>query len=257
MSQDLKLKVSIKEKNDRGQEVELVCKTIQFKPQVCWFTINFDAKSCAFLLEISVQEWIRRLSISLSLKFVKFYTISQFFWSVQVFDIPISISKQFINRLCGSSSQSVLSISSICSELQCPVYVCITHSLTETNWKTNSRSQNAQFCRQYILEWFSNSSLSFHVTCHYFFAQNSAQFSSQLLQNDSSMYQSSNIFFTGSYSILSDHSLRRLFANPRTFIRDQRLRPSEPIRALFNRRWSQKGGVVGPRSNPWALLIAR
>jgi hypothetical protein len=31
---DLKLKVSIKEKNDRGQEVELVCKTIQFKPQV-------------------------------------------------------------------------------------------------------------------------------------------------------------------------------------------------------------------------------
>ena len=31
---DLKLKVSIKEKNERGQEVELVCKTIQFKPQV-------------------------------------------------------------------------------------------------------------------------------------------------------------------------------------------------------------------------------
>ena len=31
---NLKLKVSIKEKNERGQEVELVCKTIQFKPQV-------------------------------------------------------------------------------------------------------------------------------------------------------------------------------------------------------------------------------
>lgn len=31
---DLKLKVSIKEKNERGQEVELVCKTIQFRPQV-------------------------------------------------------------------------------------------------------------------------------------------------------------------------------------------------------------------------------
>ena len=28
------LKVSVKEKNTSGQEVELVCKTIQFKPQV-------------------------------------------------------------------------------------------------------------------------------------------------------------------------------------------------------------------------------
>jgi talin len=42
---DLKLKVSIKEKNDRGQEVELVCKTIQFKPQ----TTVLDA--CSQILE--------------------------------------------------------------------------------------------------------------------------------------------------------------------------------------------------------------
>ena len=31
---NLRLKVSIKEKNERGQEVELVCKMFQFKPQV-------------------------------------------------------------------------------------------------------------------------------------------------------------------------------------------------------------------------------
>ena len=31
---DLKLKISIKEKNDRGQEVELVKRTFAFKPHV-------------------------------------------------------------------------------------------------------------------------------------------------------------------------------------------------------------------------------
>lgn len=31
---DLRLRISIVEKNDRGQEVELVRKTIQFNPQV-------------------------------------------------------------------------------------------------------------------------------------------------------------------------------------------------------------------------------
>jgi hypothetical protein len=31
---DLRLRISIIEKNERGQEVELVKKTIQFKPQV-------------------------------------------------------------------------------------------------------------------------------------------------------------------------------------------------------------------------------
>ena len=33
---DLLLRVAIIEKNERGQEVELVRKTMQFKPQVCF-----------------------------------------------------------------------------------------------------------------------------------------------------------------------------------------------------------------------------
>lgn len=36
---NLRLKVSIKEKNERGQEVELVCKVFQFKPQVRYCNI--------------------------------------------------------------------------------------------------------------------------------------------------------------------------------------------------------------------------
>ena len=40
---DLLLRVAIIEKNDRGQEVELVRKTMQFKPQVRLGLILHDA----------------------------------------------------------------------------------------------------------------------------------------------------------------------------------------------------------------------
>ena len=36
---DLRLRISIVEKNERGQEVELVRKTIQFNPQVSYLKI--------------------------------------------------------------------------------------------------------------------------------------------------------------------------------------------------------------------------
>ena len=37
---DLRLRISIVEKNERGQEVELVRKTIQFNPQVRPYSVD-------------------------------------------------------------------------------------------------------------------------------------------------------------------------------------------------------------------------